>query len=262
MHTSRIEHPLKRRQFYYECIRYATTGALGMTGALATFLPLGVYLFKMCQPHGYGLVAAHLKVYNLGSELLLAIPLTIGALILLGRLVTAPFILYRDKPSAAASPSLSVDASSIVIAFGKGESELDDETGEYYSPDLLSFTNVGPVAATNVTLRPITIMGRSFEVPPIPVLYSNGPAVDVPVEGLEYRLWKVRGTMPRPQTGERELPIRIKLTLDADTWTQREGILREYALTQYSHGISIKLIDPDDPPDWTDLNALNGAAHI
>lgn len=101
MSEHEIRHPLKRWRFYAECLRYATTGTLGVIGDWATGLPSAGLLFKLLAPAKFAIAAAWLKAHGLGEELFLEVPLTIGGLILLGRLITAPFIFYRDKSHSA-----------------------------------------------------------------------------------------------------------------------------------------------------------------
>ena len=103
-----IRHPLKRLRFYAECIRYATTGAWGMVGDFSTALPLAGLLFKVLTPNSYSVAAKFLKVHHVGEEWILLIPAGVGGLILLGRLVTAPFVLYRGKPDAKSASSESL----------------------------------------------------------------------------------------------------------------------------------------------------------
>jgi hypothetical protein len=96
-----IRYPFKWWRFYAQCLRYATTGVWGVIGDSITGMSIAAQLFKIADPRHFGVAAAWLKMHSLGEELFFEVPLTIGGLILLGRLVTAPFILYRDKPVSA-----------------------------------------------------------------------------------------------------------------------------------------------------------------
>lgn len=96
-----IRHPLAWRQFYAECFRYASTGAWGVVGDLATGLPLAALVLKHAAPRWYGVVATFLASRAISDDWMLLVPAIGGWLILLGRVVTAPFILYRDKPNSS-----------------------------------------------------------------------------------------------------------------------------------------------------------------
>jgi hypothetical protein len=151
------------------------------------------------------------------------------------------------------------DVPSIVIAFHLGEEEYDDDTGEPYSPELLSFTNIGREPATNLSLSPIDIAGRRITVPEVPVLVANGPAADVRVFGLTSALFRARKKMPTPARGSEALPIRVKLTLAGGTSYQHEGLQWEYALTERPYGnITIKRINPGSQQEWTAFDSLDG----
>jgi hypothetical protein len=94
-----LAHPLKWWQFYAACFHYATSGAWGKVGDVSTLLAFAPQLVKTLWPHAHAMAAAFLKARGSGDDLLWKFPLWIGGAILLARLLTAPFIIYKDKPS-------------------------------------------------------------------------------------------------------------------------------------------------------------------
>ena len=122
-----ITHPLSRQQFYAECFRYATTGAWGVMGEFSTGVPLAALVFKKFAPHWYTVAAHFLQTHGLNDDWLILAPAVVGGLILIGRLATAPFVLYRDKPSADGAVRSPLMIAATLPAYDSQIQELYDD---------------------------------------------------------------------------------------------------------------------------------------
>ena len=74
-----------------------------MVGDLSTGLPLACLIGKHIFPRAYGAAAGYLAARGVNDDWMLLAPAAAGAIILLGRLVTAPFVVYRDGATATAA---------------------------------------------------------------------------------------------------------------------------------------------------------------
>jgi hypothetical protein len=105
-----IKHPLRGWQFYAECLRYAGSGFLGVIGDASTILGVMTLAVKLALPSYYSRAATYFQTHGYREDLLIEIPLWLGAGILLVRLIAAPFMIYRDKPSSSTqdAPNLQI----------------------------------------------------------------------------------------------------------------------------------------------------------
>jgi hypothetical protein len=95
-----LRHPLKWWQFYVACLRYATTGAWGWMGNVSTVLAFAPQLAKAYLPKVHMQAASLLARNGYGEDLLWKVPLVVGLAILVLRLFTASFQIYKDQPVA------------------------------------------------------------------------------------------------------------------------------------------------------------------
>lgn len=114
-----VRHPLSWGRFYAECFRYAASGILGVIGDAGTVIGIVLVGFKLGLPAYYTRASDFLLAHGYRENALIEIPLWVGGSILLARLCTAPFILYRDKPSLplmTENASLADNPASSVVA--------------------------------------------------------------------------------------------------------------------------------------------------
>ena len=173
------KHPLTPWRFYALCFKYATSGGWGRTGDAALFLSLALPAWKAAAPHSYRLLEAYLAVHALNADILLwKLPLWAGVSILLLRLVSAPFLLYRVKPMqqlAATAAGESEPEPDILLELDATRSQ--DSTTADAVP--ITVRNIGAGAAMNVEIDPLEtgdrVIGHNTQngVPISPILTNN-----------------------------------------------------------------------------------------
>jgi hypothetical protein len=110
MPECKIRHPLKWWGFYWECLRFATGGAWGRSGDASLLASLALPAWKALSPVSYAAFAAYLSLHHLNADILSwKLPLWVGGTILGLRILSAPFFIYRGKPSAPPSGGRDID---------------------------------------------------------------------------------------------------------------------------------------------------------
>lgn len=173
-----VSHPLKWWTFYVACFRYATTGVWGVIGDVSAVIGFAPPLVKWLTPQVFAAMALYFKAHKLGDELIWKVPLAIGVVILAGRLLVAPYVLYRDKRAATSRdhprPRVTLEMSHIyystmenwtspIIARNRGDSTAFNISAECVVRDGYVL-HIGPVQsvepASVVGDRPVPAMLR------------------------------------------------------------------------------------------------------
>lgn len=158
-----LRHPLAWWQFYAACFRYAASGILGVIGDAGTILGIATLVFKMAQPALYSRAATYLAVHGFSDDALIKIPLWVGGAILVLRLVTAPFAIYKDAQAQIPATLPNIETRpKIVLEFHprsvRGIDLLPQRSlgepprfaGTYDIAEGFVFRNVGDASAFNV----------------------------------------------------------------------------------------------------------------
>jgi hypothetical protein len=102
-----IKHPLSGGGFYEECIRHALAGMWGVMSSIATALGLFGGAIKWALSSESFVQWTAILAKHGGADLLWEVPGVSGLIILLLRLLSAPYLLYRAG-CLSASPAASV----------------------------------------------------------------------------------------------------------------------------------------------------------
>lgn len=143
-----IAHPLGPLQFLAACFRHAGTGFLGVVGDASTVVGAATYCFRLIAPAQYAKVGTLLVANGFREDLLIELPLWIGLSILALRLLTAPYVLYREKPSPEASGELP-EGPRVVASL------VNAVTTRHWRGTLM-LSNVSDLVAHDVQISPIT----------------------------------------------------------------------------------------------------------
>lgn len=99
MSETRFRHPLTRWQFAGAWLFYAFAGAWGRLELMTTLLALVPPIVKASLPQYHAKAVLFLGDIGAGEAWLWKLPLVVGGAIFVVRLLVAPFVIYRDKPS-------------------------------------------------------------------------------------------------------------------------------------------------------------------
>lgn len=135
----------------------------------------------------------------------------------------------------------------------KGVYEEDDETGEEYLVETLHIVNRGDASAVNIVIPPIHLLDRKARLlNPLPTL-GPGESIDARILYLRYVLERVNKEVPKVMG--RPWSVRIPLTVEYRDLNHRRWAT-DHAITFNVMGISISIVHPNEPEEWTDVSVI------
>jgi predicted nucleotide-binding protein len=152
----------------------------------------------------------------------------------------------KRKQTAKRRPWVTIDRYDAV--YGQ-----DDETGEEYLIETLHIVNVGEESALSIQIKPLQQFGRTARLLDSPAALRPGYEADLRVLSLRYLLEGIRDRLPKVK-GKSAI-VRLPIGVEYRDRNHKRWHT-EHVITFSARGITLGLVHPDEPQEWTDLTAI------
>lgn len=214
---------------------------------LLAFMP---QLAKAAWPSLHAYAAASLARHGYDESLLWKVPLWIGVAIWTGRLLTAPFLIYKDKPFGAqvASASLVLDPSSVrefARTIGRRRTIVSDSADMETTPDIrLEFESPGPLVLANYGETASLVQINRFGTAQNPVEFNIVPDLhyDDPRTLDAGQLMAFLASLETSTNASESFDISITYTdRDRTRWVKSETLIydpgKNFAYIEHGHAL-------------------------
>lgn len=131
-----------------------------------------------------------------------------------------------------------------------------EETGEEYHVESLHVLNDGEESADSIHIVIPEFLGRAVQLLEKPTILRQGDEAYLEVQNLEKLAESIRHSRPYERGWSVKIPLTVKYRdRDHKCWSTDHAIV--YTMKDW---ITVEIVHPDEPPEWTDLAGLEKAA--
>jgi hypothetical protein len=141
----------------------------------------------------------------------------------------------------------------VIIDGYEGYYSEDDQTGQEYLVETLHIVNRGDTPAVSIAIPPVKLLGRTARlINPLPTL-GPGESAEPGILNLRRVLEEVNKKVPKVRG--QPWSVRIPLSIEYRDLSHRRWVT-DHAITFNVMGISIGIVHPNEPQEWTDVSVI------